>query len=71
MLMNQRVKTQVLWMLGDSELEECLTRICEMQQNVMSVIRFRKTHNKDIGVLASLKVVQRISIQMQEDSQFE
>ena len=71
MLLNQRVKTQVLWMLGDSELEECLTRICEMQQNVMSVSRYCKTNNKDIGVLASFKAAQRISIQMQGDSQFE
>ena len=71
MLMNQRVESQVWWMLGDSELEECLTRICEMQQNVMSVIRCCNTNNKDIGVLASLKAVQRNSIQMQGDSQFE
>ena len=71
MLMNQRVESQVWLMLGDSELEECLTRICEMQQYVMSVIRSCNTNNKDIGVLASLKAVQRISIQMQGDSQFE
>ena len=71
MLMNQRVESQVWWMLENSELEECFTIICDMQQNVKSVIRRCNTNNKDIGVLASLKAVQRISIQMQGDSQFE